>query len=121
MAIRCLKLEHKNDGLNKYRDEFNRIVHDKMTEEGFDTNEEVELSDEQLERNDEVYKAVFQMCKTLTNVPDLEWDMEFIGDIAEYAAETLAQCGHKVWFPSVITEKDGSRHIENYYEPEEEK
>lgn len=89
-------------------------------EGSFDTNEEVELSDEQLERNDEVYKAVFQMCKTLTNDPDLEWDMNFIGDIAEYAATTLVQHGHRVWFPSVVSEEDGSQYIEDYYEPEEE-
>lgn len=89
-------------------------------EASFDVDEEVELGDSQIERNDEVYDAVFQMCKTLTNNPDLEWGMGFIGDIAEYAATTLAQHGRKVWFPYVVTEEDGSQHVEDYYEPEEE-
>ena len=45
----------------------------------------------------------------------LEWSMEIIGQIADYAAELLTSHGIRVRFPSVVTEPDGSQHIEEYY------
>jgi transcription elongation factor Elf1 len=45
----------------------------------FETDKEVELSDRQSKRVDEVYNAVYEMCKTLTENENLEWDMYFIG------------------------------------------
>ena len=78
--------------------------------------EELELSDEQVTRADEVYEAVFEMCKVLTEQPDLEWDMAMLGEIADFAAEHIASMGHKVRFPSVVTEEDGTQYIEEYTE-----
>lgn len=52
--------------------------------------EELELSSEQTARNDEIYSAVFELCKVLTEDEDLVWDMAFIGLIAEDAAAVLA-------------------------------
>lgn len=77
--------------------------------------EELELSDAQADRNDEIYEAAFEFCKVLTENPDLEWDMAFLGEIADLAAGIMTEQGHKVRFPSVVTEKDGTQHIDEYY------
>lgn len=82
----------------------------------FDTDEEVELSDKQSERNDEVYEAVFAMCKVLAENEELEWDMTYIGGIADFAASMLVSTGNRVQYPAVVTEEDGSQHVEEYYE-----
>lgn len=86
----------------------------------FDTDEEVELNDEQDGRCDEIYNAVYDMCKIVADNDDLEWDMHYIGEIAELVANMLVERGEKVRFPSVVTEQDGSQYIEEYYEPEED-
>jgi len=77
--------------------------------------EELELSDAQADRNDEIYEAAFAFCKVLTENPDLEWDMAFLGEIADLAAGIMTEQGHKVRFPSVVTEEDGTQHIDEYY------
>ena len=82
--------------------------------------QELELSDEQIARNDEIYNAVYDMCKIMAGNDDLEWDMHYIGEIAELAANLLITRGEKVRFPAVVTGEDGKQHIEEYYEPEEE-
>ncbi len=51
-----------------------------------------ELSDEQSARCDEIYNAVYEMFGR----------------------------GYKVRFPAIVTEEDGSLHIEEYYEPDQE-
>ena len=85
----------------------------------FKTDKEVELSDRQSERVDEVYDAVYEMCKTLTENENLEWDMCFIGEIADFAANTLVLAGNKVRYPAVVTEEDGSQYIAEYHEEEQ--
>lgn len=77
--------------------------------------EELELNDTQADRNDEVYEAAFAFCKVLTENPDLEWNMAFLGEIADLAAGILTNQGHRVRFPSVVTEADGTQYIEEYY------
>lgn len=78
-------------------------------------NMELELSDEQFVRNDEIYNAAFEFCKVVAEDENLEWNMEILGQIADYAAELLTSHGSKVRFPSVVTEEDGTQHIEEYY------
>lgn len=80
----------------------------------FDTDEEVELSSEQIERNDDIYSAVFAMCRVLTENEELEWNMAYIGEIADFAASTLALAGNRVWFPAAVTKEDGSQYVEEY-------
>lgn len=77
--------------------------------------EELELTDAQSERIDEIYNAVFELCKTMTEDENLEWDMAFIGDIADYAAETLCNIGKRVRFPAIVTNEDGTQYTEEYY------
>lgn len=76
--------------------------------------EELELTDAQVERVDEVENAVYKMCCVMTENPDLEWNMEYIGEIADFAAELLAKLGHRVRYPAIVTEPDGSQHIEEH-------
>ena len=80
---------------------------------------ELELSDEQVARNDEIYNAAFEFCKVLAEDKNLEWNMEILGQLADYAAELLTTHGSKVRFPSVVTEPDGSQHIEEFYDEED--
>ena len=77
--------------------------------------EDLELNDRQIARVDKVHNAVFEMCKVLTENSDLEWDMHYIGDIADYAADTLCMMGNKVHYPAVVTGEDGKQHIEEYH------
>ena len=78
--------------------------------------EELELSDEQIARNDEIYNAAFDFCKVMAENENLEWNMEILGQLADFAAELLTSHGSKVRFPSVVTEPDGSQHIEDFYD-----
>ena len=57
---------------------------------------ELELSDEQVARNDEIYNAAFEFCKVLAEDKNLEWNMEILGQLADYAAELLTTHGSKV-------------------------
>ena len=77
--------------------------------------EELELTDAQADRNDEIYEAAFEFRKVLTENPDLEWDMAYLGEIADLAAGVLTKQGYRVRFPSVVTEQDGTQYIEEYY------
>ena len=77
--------------------------------------EDLELSDKQSARNDEIYNAAFDFCKVMAEDENLEWNMEILGQLADYAAELLTTHGSRVRFPSVVTEPDGSQHIEDFY------
>lgn len=75
----------------------------------------VDLTDEQADRNDEIYEAAFEFCKVLTENPDLEWDMAYLGEIAEIAAGIMVNHNYQVRFPSIVTEDDGTEHVEEFY------
>lgn len=76
---------------------------------------EPELTDEQVARIDEIHNAVYELCKVLTEDPELEWDMQYIGEIADCAAETMCKVGYKVRYPAIVSEEDGPDRIEEYY------
>lgn len=78
--------------------------------------EELELSAEQVDRNDEMYNAVYELCKLFTEDDDLEWNMSYIGEITDLAASIMVQHGKRVRYPAVVTEPDGTQYIEEYYE-----
>lgn len=77
--------------------------------------DDLELSDAQVERNDEIYNAAYTLCQIMAENDELEWDMAYIGEIADYAAELLTNRGIRVRFPSIVTDDDGARYIENFY------
>lgn len=42
--------------------------------------------------------------------------MAYIGEIADFAVNTLALAGNKVRFPAVVTKEDGSQYVEEFAE-----
>ena len=78
-------------------------------------NIDLELSDEQTARNDEIYGAAYEFCKVMAEDENLEWNMEILGQLADFAADLLTGHGCKVRYPAVVTEPDGSQHIEEFY------
>lgn len=79
-------------------------------------NEELELSAEQVDRNDEMYNAVYELCQLFTEDDGLEWDMSYIGEIVDLAASIMVQHGKRVRYPAVVTRPDGTQYIEEYHE-----
>lgn len=77
--------------------------------------EDIELSSAQVARNDEIYNAVYSLCCLMTENDSLEWDMSFIGQIADVAADLLTSKGNRVRFPSIVADEDGNLHVEEYY------
>jgi len=77
---------------------------------------EAELNTRQLDRQDEVDNAVFSLCKLMTEDDSLEWNMEFIGQIVDYAADVLTRGGHKVYYPTIVENEDGESCVEDYWE-----
>lgn len=78
---------------------------------------EVELTDDQVARCDEIYQSVYDCIKIITENPDLKYDISYIGDITEtLVLEILkhpAIPDKAIHFPGVVTdEPSGSQHIE---------
>jgi len=78
--------------------------------------EELELNLEQLTRIDDIHNAVWKLCAVLTEDENLRWDMSYIGEIADLAAEVLVRDGHRVRYPAIVEDEDGTQHIEDYVE-----
>ena len=77
----------------------------------------MEFTNEQIERIDEIDNAVFELCKVLTEKEDLEWNMEFIGEIAEMACDILVIKGFKIRYPvHVVNSFDGKEYITDWHE-----
>lgn len=90
-------------------------MNENATNQTEEKTDEVELSDEQSERIDEIDNAVFELCKILSENSELEWDMSFIGEIADYAASVLFDHNIPVRYPSIVTNEDNSQYIEEYF------
>ena len=91
---------------------------DEELDEEFDEDEdyeELELTSDQEARVDEIYNSVYNVCQIFAENDNLEWDMAYIGNIADYICETLYRNGIKVRFPSIVTEDDGTQYVEEYY------
>lgn len=80
---------------------------------------EVELSDDQVERIDEIYNAALEFCQVITQKEDLTWSMYSLGEIVEYACMQILtdpMLGiDEIYFPSIVTDEDGNEHIEESY------
>lgn len=82
--------------------------------------EELELRADQIARIDEVENAVFEMCRVLTEKEILDWDISFIGEIADLAAEILAKHGYRVRYPAIVDDDEGDgQHFEDFFEPKD--
>lgn len=73
---------------------------------------ELELTDKQIARNDEIDNAVYECLHVLTEMADLDWNMEIIGEATDALKTVLINHGYKVRHPGIITEPDGSQHYE---------
>lgn len=73
---------------------------------------EIELNQSQLERIDELHSAVYDLCVLFTENPDLEWDMRYIGEIADRITDALVEYGERVHYPAVVHDGNGDRIIE---------
>ena len=76
---------------------------------------EVELTDEMLERNDELYNAI-QDCANIFAEKKIEWDMSIIGPVADFLCSILHEHGYPVRYPSIVTDNE-QQYIEEYYSP----
>lgn len=82
-----------------------------------DDGEEVELTESQLIRLDNMYNAAHELCAVITEEPDLEFDMYYVGTIVEFAVSLLLERGKPIRYPGIVTDDFGSR-IEEYYSPD---
>ena len=86
-------------------------------------NSEVELDDYQVQRIDEIYNAALEFCQVITQKEDLPWSMYSLGEIVEHACMQILidpMLGvDEIFFPSIVTDEDGSEHIEESYKAED--
>ena len=80
--------------------------------------QELELTDEMIARNDEIDNAVYQVILTLIEKDENEfpWNMEIIGAVTD-AIERVLGDGYNlpVRHPAVVTNHDGTQEYSNYY------
>lgn len=82
-------------------------------------NEELELTDEQVERMDELDNAAHEYLKVVTNNPELPWNQEYIGNLNDSAADLMYHKGFKIYYPAIVTDAEGNQQREDFYEPDE--
>lgn len=71
--------------------------------------EELELTREMINRNDEIDNAVYDCICALVE-KEIDWDMMIIGEVTFAIKKILSKFNLKVRHPCVVTEKDGSQH-----------
>ena len=76
---------------------------------------ELELTQEMIERNDEIDNAVYDLIVSLSekNGEELEWSMEIIGAVTDAIKETLAGFNIQVRHPAIVTNEDGTQEYED--------
>ena len=76
----------------------------------------VELSAEQCLRVDELYEAVWEMCKVFTEIPGLGANIDLLGPLADLVADYLVREGYKLRFPAILFNEDtGEEYVDEYY------
>lgn len=70
--------------------------------------DELELTDEMLERLDEIDNTVYACICTLAEKP-IEWDMEIIGEVTEKIRSVLEKHGIQMRWPAIVTNEDGTQ------------
>ncbi|MCM1220733.1 MAG: hypothetical protein NC548_40210 [Lachnospiraceae bacterium] len=117
-----IKCERQTDDPNCRT--YNAYVYCPHCKCGFQLEEDadLELSDRQIERLDDIYNAATEFCRVLTEDPELEEDMGFVGEIVDCAVETLVEYLQKpIRYPAIVTtgEKDGvfEQYLEDMVEP----
>ncbi len=98
-------------------------ISDRMREPGrkeVEASEGLELTDVQCARLDVIDNAIYQCLLVLLEKDEEEfpWSMEYIGEAGDLLVDFLLRRGHRIRRPVIVTEPDGSQHIEEYEEPE---
>jgi hypothetical protein len=75
--------------------------------------EELELSDDQIERNDEIDNAVHHCLEELAE-KKLEWDMQIIGEATDSLEKIMGRFGISVRHPGICEREDGTQYIDEY-------
>ena len=73
----------------------------------------LELTNEMVERNDVIDNAVYALILTLTeeSEDELPWDMEIIEAVTDAVKDVLCDSfGKKIRHPAVVTNDDGSQY-----------
>jgi hypothetical protein len=74
---------------------------------------DLELNDEQLERNDIIDNTVFECIETLAE-KELDWDMQLIGETTDAIKEVMTDFGIRVRHPGISERDDGTQYIDEY-------
>lgn len=82
-------------------------------------NQNLKITNEQIQRVDELDNAAHEYLKIITGNPDLEWNQKYICELGDMAADLMCQKGFKICYPTIKTGSDGTRTIADYYEPSE--
>ena len=74
--------------------------------------EELELTDEQLARNDDIDNAIYDMLLVLTekNEEEFPWNMEHIGNITMMIEDYFEKRNIHIRHPGIITDEDGNQY-----------
>jgi hypothetical protein len=73
---------------------------------------ELELTDDMLQRNDEIDNAAHAFACTLAE-KELEWDMSIIGEVTDSVKLTLNNYGIVVRHPGITFENDGTQRFDD--------
>lgn len=99
-----------------------KIVDPNIMPELEEQTEDLQLSDDHIDRLDDIDNAVYQCILVLLNKTEEEfpWDMHYIGEVADGIVDFLVEQGHRIYRPAIVTEPDGTQHIEEYEEKDNE-
>ena len=91
--------------------------------DGLNTTKEdpdLELTDEMVQRIEDIDNAVYDCILTLAekSAEELDWNIELIGCVTDQIKDVLNQYGIRVRHPAVVTDKDGHQTYEMYSDSE---
>lgn len=119
MELICEKCENKFEVTKFTYSESSALVECPTCGHKFFTYEDIELefTREQLSRLDEIYNAATEFCRVLAEDPELEEDMGFVGEIVDYAVDTLVEKLNKpIRYPGIVTVNKPDGTVEEYME-----
>lgn len=80
---------------------------------------ELKLSDEQLERLDDIEEAAAKLLSVLAETDDQVWDLNDIWELIYTGADRLTKRGRRVKIPTHVTTPDGKDYITDWYGEDE--
>lgn len=81
--------------------------------------DELELTNGQVMQLEDLNNAAYEYLNILAFDQGLEWDVESLHALHEFASGLVVRKGYKAYYPSIVSDENGTRR-ENYYEPEPE-